>query len=266
MEHNAIALRIKGKVQGVGFRPYVWQIAQTLGLHGEVSNDAGGVWLVVRLPADLNTLIQRLYADCPPLAHIDTIERHLWAETPADGFRIVDSRQGAMDTQIVPDAATCPRCLAEMRDPANRRYGYPFINCTHCGPRFTIIRRMPYDRPFTAMADFPLCPACAREYHDPADRRFHAQPTACALCGPTMWSCGADGADRREGEAAWQAVTRALDAGHIVAVKGLGGFHLACDAENDAAIARLRERKRRPGKPLALMLPDLSWLARYCRA
>ncbi|ARD39329.1 carbamoyltransferase HypF [Edwardsiella ictaluri] len=266
MEHNAIALRIKGKVQGVGFRPYVWQIAQTLGLHGEVSNDAGGVWLVVRLPADLDTLIQRLYADCPPLAHIDTIERHPWAETPADGFRIVDSRQGAMDTQIVPDAATCPRCLAEMRDPANRRYGYPFINCTHCGPRFTIIRRMPYDRPFTAMADFPLCPACAREYHDPADRRFHAQPTACALCGPTMWSCGADGADRREGEAAWQAVTRALDAGHIVAVKGLGGFHLACDAENDAAIARLRKRKRRPGKPLALMLPDLSWLARYCCA
>ncbi|WP_370548181.1 carbamoyltransferase HypF [Edwardsiella tarda] len=265
MEHNAIALRIKGKVQGVGFRPYVWQIAHEMGLHGEVSNDAGGVWLVVRLPLDLAALCQRLYADCPPLARIDSIEPQPWPTCPADGFRIVESRQGAMDTQIVPDAATCPHCLAEMRDPRNRRHGYPFINCTHCGPRFTIIRRMPYDRPNTAMADFPLCPRCAREYGDPADRRFHAQPTACALCGPTLWSCEAGGQARRDGEEAWQAVCQVLESGGIVAIKGLGGFHLACDAGDAAAIARLRTRKQRPAKPLALMLPGIDWLARYCR-
>ncbi|MDN6550798.1 MAG: acylphosphatase, partial [Enterobacterales bacterium] len=161
MSQNAILLRVKGKVQGVGFRPFVWQLAQRLKLQGEVSNDAQGVLIALRLPADIAHFCHLLRQECPPLARIDTISKQEWlgGELPHE-FCIIESGQGQMDTQIVPDAATCPECLREMSDPANRRFGYPFINCTHCGPRFTIIQRMPYDRPFTAMAIFPLCPTC----------------------------------------------------------------------------------------------------------
>lgn len=263
MEFNGVMLRIRGKVQGVGFRPCVWQLAQRLGLSGDVLNDGAGV--VVRLASGADEFIARLYAGCPPLARIDSIEQTTmrW-ETPPDGFTILSSDSGAMETQIVPDAATCPDCLRELNDPADRRYRYPFINCTHCGPRFTIIHGMPYDRPKTVMAAFPLCPACEKEYRDPTDRRFHAQPVACPDCGPQIAWHGA--AQRLEREAALQAAISALKAGQIVAIKGLGGFHLAVDARNDAAVARLRARKRRPGKPLAVMLPASTPLPGKVRA
>ena len=176
-----VQLRIRGKVQGVGFRPFVWQLAQQLNLHGDVCNDGDGV--EVRLREDPETFLVQLYQHCPPLARIDSVEREpfIWSQLPTE-FTIRQSTGGTMNTQIVPDAATCPACLAEMNTPGERRYRYPFINCTHCGPRFTIIRAMPYDRPFTVMAAFPLCPACDKEYRDPLDRRFHAQPVACPEC------------------------------------------------------------------------------------
>ncbi|HGL6329467.1 TPA: carbamoyltransferase HypF [Citrobacter amalonaticus] len=255
---SGIQLRIRGKVQGVGFRPFVWQLAQQLQLHGDVCNDGDGV--VVRLLEDPALFISELHVHCPPLARIDSVESEpfRWAQPPAE-FSIRQSAGGTMNTQIVPDAATCPECLAEMNTPEERRYRYPFINCTHCGPRFTIIRAMPYDRPFTVMASFPLCPQCDSEYRDPSDRRFHAQPVACPACGPHLrWLSGGYQAEK---EAALQAAVEMLQTGGIVAVKGIGGFHLACDAGNSDAVARLRARKRRPAKPLAVMLPDASGLS-----
>ncbi|ELO0859719.1 carbamoyltransferase HypF [Citrobacter amalonaticus] len=255
---SGIQLRIRGKVQGVGFRPFVWQLAQQLQLHGDVCNDGDGV--VVRLLEDPALFIRELHVHCPPLARIDSVESEpfRWAQPPAE-FSIRQSAGGTMNTQIVPDAATCPECLAEMNTPGERRYRYPFINCTHCGPRFTIIRAMPYDRPFTVMAPFPLCPQCDSEYRDPSDRRFHAQPVACPACGPHLrWLSGGYQAEK---EAALQAAVEMLQTGGIVAVKGIGGFHLACDAGNSDAVARLRARKRRPAKPLAVMLPDASGLS-----
>ncbi|EAO3142671.1 carbamoyltransferase HypF [Salmonella enterica] len=260
---SGVQLRIRGKVQGVGFRPFVWQLAQQLRLHGDVCNDGDGV--VVRLLEEPSQFIAALYQDCPPLARIDSIEHAslIWERTPTD-FAIRQSAGGSMNTQIVPDAATCPACLAEMNTPGERRYRYPFINCTHCGPRFTIIRAMPYDRPFTVMTAFPLCPECDSEYRDPYDRRFHAQPVACPACGPHLeWRSQHE---RAEKEAALQAAVGQLNAGGIIAVKGLGGFHLACDARNDTAVAMLRARKHRPAKPLAVMLPTAQTLPTAARS
>ncbi|EAW9325765.1 carbamoyltransferase HypF [Salmonella enterica] len=260
---SGVQLRIRGKVQGVGFRPFVWQLAQQLRLHGDVCNDGDGV--VVRLLEEPSQFIATLYQDCPPLARIDSVEHAslIWERTPTD-FAIRQSAGGSMNTQIVPDAATCPACLAEMNTPGERRYRYPFINCTHCGPRFTIIRAMPYDRPFTVMAAFPLCPECDSEYRDPYDRRFHAQPVACPACGPHLeWRSQHE---RAEKEAALQAAVGQLNAGGIIAVKGLGGFHLACDARNDTAVAMLRARKHRPTKPLAVMLPTAQTLPTAARS
>ncbi|ENL8989900.1 carbamoyltransferase HypF [Salmonella enterica] len=260
---SGVQLRIRGKVQGVGFRPFVWQLAQQLRLHGDVCNDGDGV--VVRLLEEPSQFIAALYQDCPPLARIDSVEHAslIWERTPTD-FAIRQSAGGSMNTQIVPDAATCPACLAEMNTPGERRYRYPFINCTHCGPRFTIIRAMPYDRPFTVMAAFPLCPECDSEYRDPYDRRFHAQPVACPACGPHLeWRSQHE---RAEKEAALQAAVGQLNAGGIIAVKGLGGFHLACDARNDTAVAMLRARKHRPAKPLAMMLPTAQTLPTAARS
>lgn len=254
MSANGVQIRICGKVQGVGFRPFVWQLAQQRGCVGDVCNDSAGVLL--RLYGDEVDFIAALYQHCPPLARIDSthVEPFNWPTIPVD-FVIRESGAGAMSTQIVPDAATCPACLAEMNDPIERRYRYPFINCTHCGPRFTIIHAMPYDRPLTVMAAFPLCPDCEAEYRNPYDRRFHAQPVACAKCGP--WLMWQQGEQHLEKEAALQAAISMLNAGGIVAVKGIGGFHLACDAGNPDAVARLRARKHRPAKPLAVMLPGI---------
>lgn len=261
---QGIELRIKGKVQGVGFRPFVWLLANQYKLSGDVNNDGQGVLVrFVSPPADaLKQFLSDLQNKLPPLAQITDITQHPidWPEpTAVTGFTIRESENNQMDTQIIPDAATCPHCLADLFDPNNRRYHYPFTNCTHCGPRFTIIKAIPYDRKNTAMASFPLCPQCEREYKDPADRRFHAQPNACSVCGPHIWL-----QDREQTlathETARKQTALLLQQGHIVAVKGLGGFHLACDANNQKAVDLLRQRKHRPTKPLAIMVPDLQFL------
>lgn len=263
MSGSGVVIRVRGKVQGVGFRPFVWQLAQRLQRTGDVCNDGQGV--VVRLWGEEAGFMAQMRQACPPLARIDQADvmPFHWPQRPV-AFTILPSAGGGMDTQIVPDAATCPACLAEMNDPTDRRFRYPFVNCTHCGPRVTIIRAMPYDRPQTAMAPFPLCPACETEYRNPADRRFHAQPVACPDCGPQLaWHAAGE---TRAGEAALAAAVAALDTGGIVAVKGLGGFHLACDARNPQAVARLRLRKRRPAKPLAVMIADVQNLPDSARA
>ncbi|CNI73641.1 carbamoyltransferase HypF [Yersinia mollaretii] len=267
MDENGLCLRVKGKVQGVGFRPYIWQLAHRFGLRGDVSNDSAGVTVHLWQSTAVADFLRVLPQECPPLAQIDSITTapYHWAQPPLD-FVIHHSGAGQMDTQIVPDAATCDACLHEMNNPADRRYRYPFINCTHCGPRFTIIHRMPYDRPNTAMGEFPLCAACQAEYDHPADRRFHAQPNACAVCGPQLWLSGANGQAVAHDFSAIEQAAQALLAGEIVAIKGLGGFHLAVDATNAAAVARLRQRKQRPSKPLAVMLPNADWLMRCVKS
>lgn len=253
--NNGISLRIKGKVQGVGFRPFVWQLAHRFNLLGQVSNDSLGV-LVHLLPSEKESqFINALKDECPPLARIDTIEQsyYQWKQLPTD-FIIVKSGGGDMDTQIVPDATTCQACIDELFDPTNRRYHYPFINCTHCGPRFTIIKKMPYDRPFTSMSSFPFCPQCQHEYEDPANRRFHAQPNACPECGPHIWLTNNQGESLATKDQALTQACEALLAGEIIAVKGVGGFHLVCDARNSDTVALLRNRKHRPTKPFAVMI------------
>ena len=261
---QGIELRIKGKVQGVGFRPFVWLLANQYGLNGDVNNDGQGVLIrFVSPPADaLEQFLSDLQNKLPPLAQItDVTQRTIdWPDAATvTSFTIRESENNQMDTQIIPDAATCPHCLADLFDPNNRRYHYPFTNCTHCGPRFTIIKAIPYDRKNTAMSVFPLCPQCEKEYKDPADRRFHAQPNACSVCGPHIWL-----QDREKTlfthETALKQTALFLQQGHIVAVKGLGGFHLACDANNQKAVDLLRQRKHRPTKPLAIMVPNLQFL------
>jgi len=245
-------IRVRGQVQGVGFRPFVWQLARDFGAVGEVLNDPEGVLIHIVL-ADPDGFVAALRDRAPPLARIEAVEvtRHVFDRVP-EGFAIAASRGRGAETRVTPDAATCPACAAEIRDPGERRFGYAFTNCTHCGPRYTILTGLPYDRAQTTMAAFPMCPACAAEYADPSDRRFHAQPVACPACGPRLWLEA--GCVELPGDAVGQAAAR-LKAGDILAVKGLGGFHLACDGRNPAAIALLRERKRRPGKPFALMAP-----------
>lgn len=260
---SGLLIRICGKVQGVGFRPFVWQLADRLRLRGEVGNDSAGVEIRLLQPVNLDGFIEQLRRDCPPLARIDNISFNTFDwQTPPLNFTITESRHGPMDTQVVPDAATCPECLKEMARAGDRRFGYAFTNCTHCGPRFTLIRAMPYDRPSTSMAQFALCPQCQQEYRNPADRRFHAQPVACPDCGPQVSTTFQDGKIQAQDRAALEHAVAALRAGKIVAIKGLGGFHLACDATQQEAVMRLRERKNRPSKPLAVMLPDIRWLTR----
>ena len=261
---KGIELRIKGKVQGVGFRPFVWLLAKQYALRGDVNNDGQGVLIRLLEPTaqQLQQFLHDLQHKLPPLALITDIQQHEkhWENPPHfEGFEIRESENNAMDTQIVPDAATCPACLADLFNPTNRRYHYPFTNCTHCGPRFTIIKAIPYDRKNTSMADFPLCPDCAEEYKNPADRRFHAQPNACAVCGPHIWLIDKKGRliDKKT---AIKTAALLLQEGHIIAIKGIGGFHLACDAANPVVVQLLRDRKRRPSKPLAVMVPNLNVL------
>ena len=261
---QGIELRIKGKVQGVGFRPFVWLLANQYKLNGDVNNDGQGVLVrFVSPPADaLEQFLSNLQNKLPPLAQItDITQRPIdWpAATAVTDFTIRESENNQMDTQIIPDAATCPHCLADLFDPNNRRYHYPFTNCTHCGPRFTIIKAIPYDRKNTAMSVFPLCPQCEKEYKDPADRRFHAQPNACSVCGPHIWLQNREQTLATH-EISLKQTALLLQQGNIVAVKGLGGFHLACDANNQMAVNLLRQRKHRPTKPLAIMVPDLQFL------
>ncbi|MDX1303318.1 carbamoyltransferase HypF [Photobacterium sp.] len=253
-----IEIRVKGRVQGVGFRPYIWQIAQELAAVGHVLNDSKGVLIRLAPTTDVALFLQLIRDRCPPLAFIESVETAVyhWLEIP-HGFEIIASQQVEMETQIIPDAATCKACQQELFDRHDRRYRYPFINCTHCGPRFTIISAMPYDRPSTTMAGFPLCDCCLTEYKNPANRRFHAQPVACPVCGPVMWLIDQQGDQHTED--ALLLAAQAIEQGKIVAMKGLGGFHLVCDAGSDQAVSKLRERKRRLTKPLAVMVPDLAW-------
>jgi hydrogenase maturation protein HypF len=256
-------IRVRGLVQGVGFRPAVWRLARRHGLRGWVANDGDGVTIRLRGAADaIARFVGSLPAEAPPLARIDRIERTPGAPSPQDAaFHIADSMVTRARTGVVPDAATCPHCRAEVFDAFARRYRYPFANCTHCGPRLSIIQAIPYDRHATTMRAFDLCPACAGEYHDPNDRRFHAQPIACPACGPRAWLERGDGRP-----VAMEVDTAAtlLMRGQILAIKGLGGFQLACDATNPDVVARLRARKRRPRKPLALMVRDLDVARAYC--
>ncbi|MFH9725126.1 carbamoyltransferase HypF [Streptomyces sp. NPDC017254] len=296
---------VRGVVQGVGFRPFVYALATGLRLSGHVTNTSDGVVAEVEGdPADVAAFCARIAPDAPPLARVESVEAAEVVASGGDGFTIVPSRRGgAVRTLVPPDTATCDDCLAELADPADRRYLHPFITCTHCGPRFTIVTGLPYDRAHTTMAGFPMCPDCAREYADPADRRFHAQPVACPRCGPRLRLVSARGAGEPEAETGAESRTatdcrtdtdsrtatepgtgadsgsesrdgvgfgtaagtdpvtaarRMLAAGAILAVKGLGGYHLACDATNPDAVAELRRRKARGDKPFAMMAADLA--------
>ena len=274
---SAIGYRLfaTGVVQGVGFRPFVYGVATRLDLKGWVCNTSSGVVIEIEgCPEAVNEFRLALTRDAPPLARID----HLTIEPlPLNHFtrfeiRESESQVGAFQP-ISADISICPDCLRELFDPQDRRYLYPFINCTNCGPRFTIIKDIPYDRPQTTMSPFTMCEECSREYHDPLNRRFHAQPVACAKCGPKVWLVGSDQlsvnsdqlSEISDQQSEIEKAQKLISEGKIIAVKGLGGFHLACDATNENAVAELRRRKGRIDKPFALMMPDVETVERYCR-
>ena len=274
-------LSVRGVVQGVGFRPFVYRLAHEYGLTGWVLNHSGGVEIEVEGPAaPLAAFVHDLEEKTPPLARIEGIEV---ADAPPVGYTTFEIRHSITEEGryqlISPDIATCPDCLRELLDPADRRHRYPFTNCTNCGPRFTIIADIPYDRPLTTMRDFAMCPQCQAEYDDPLDRRFHAQPNACSVCGPHVWLVSSDAIARAtlphsqtaiplklepETDDAVAHAARLLRAGAILAIKGLGGFHLACDATDEATVRTLRERKGRPAKPLAVMMATLEEIKQHC--
>ncbi|HNT54414.1 MAG TPA: carbamoyltransferase HypF [Anaerolineaceae bacterium] len=268
MSEEIVGLRIYvgGIVQGVGFRPFVYSLAGRYNLTGWVRNTSRGVEIEINGPPEsVQKFADTLRTAPPPLARIDRFETEPSPPNGAVDFLILASQPHPGDfLPVSPDMTICPDCQRELFDPTDRRYRYPFINCTNCGPRFTIVQDIPYDRPQTTMAGFPLCPDCAAQYHDPSDRRFHAQPIACPRCGPAVW-LEMGGQKIAAAEAAIQAGREMLCAGKILAIKGLGGFHLACDATNPQAVAELRRRKKRSDKPFALMAFDLAGIEHHCR-
>ncbi len=253
-------------MQGVGFRPFVYSLATRLGLGGLVGNDMGGVFAEVEgTPEAVREFLVLLERQAPPLAKIERVTTRSLQLTGMDGFAIAASQpDGTRRTLVSADSATCADCLLELADPADRRYRYPFINCTNCGPRFTIVKDVPYDRPFTTMSSFQMCADCAAEYHDPASRRFHAQPVCCPACGPRLQLVGSTGT-RLPGEDPMAAAAALLRSGQVLAVKGLGGYHLVVDAGNGAAAASLRARKHREDKPFAVMVADVAAARRLCQ-
>jgi hydrogenase maturation protein HypF len=259
------AIEVRGLVQGVGFRPFVYNLAARGGLRGFVKNQAGGVLVEVEGEAPaLESFLAELSRRPPPLARIEQLSCEVRPPQGDERFSIEPSQDGGSRSIVIaPDLATCPQCLAELFDPDDRRFGYPFLNCTNCGPRLTVITGAPYDRQRTTMAPFRMCASCQAEYHDPADRRFHAQPTACPECGPSLQIVDAGG-QPVHGQDPLGLFVAALAAGKIGAMKGLGGFHLTCDARNGAAIAELRRRKHRDEKPFAVMVPDIAAAAVLC--
>ncbi len=271
---SAYHIQVKGVVQGVGFRPFVYGLATRLHLKGWVINTSAGVVIEVEgPPSALDEFLQDLVRDAPPISRIEEIESQPIPRNGYARFEIRESKEEAGYVLVSPDIATCEACLEELFNPDDRRYRYPFINCTNCGPRFTIIMDVPYDRPLTTMASFKMCPACQSEYEDPLNRRFHAQPNACPVCGPRIWLAPSKAEDREaltppEGRPGHSEVlkeaARLLRSGTILALKGLGGFHLACDATRFQPLRTLRERKRRPRKPLAVMMSNLEEIRSHC--
>lgn len=261
-------VRVRGVVQGVGFRPFVYCLAAELNLTGWVVNDTEGVEAEVEGPADaVRAFCERIVTDAPPLAVVAGAETHAVPVSGGAGFAIRPSRPGgAGRTLVPPDTAACADCLREIADPADRRYRHPFATCTNCGPRFTIVTGLPYDRAQSTMSGFPMCPDCAREYADPGDRRFHAQPVACPRCGPRLELVGGDGRVTAGDEAALAGARALIAGGAVLAVKGVGGYHLACDAGNATAVRTLRERKQRGSKPFALLADGLETVERLALA
>jgi hydrogenase maturation protein HypF len=258
-------ITVRGVVQGVGFRPFVYRLAHEHGLKGWVRNTSGSVDIEVEGKGEtIERFLSDLKTKAPPMAHIETVEAAFRSPKGYTEFKIGESLSREGQYQLVsPDIATCDECRQEIFSPADRRFGYPFTNCTNCGPRFTIIEDIPYDRPKTTMRKFKMCPRCQKEYADPLNRRFHAQPNACPNCGPSLELVDGKGKAVDGGDAV-KAASRLLQEGRILAIKGLGGFHLACDATSQAAINTLRARKRRQGKPLAVMLSNIGEVKKHC--
>ena len=257
---KAYRLKIWGIVQGVGFRPFVYRLAKELNLKGWIQNTTGSVLILLQgREEDVSKFLDLLVEEAPPLSKIEKIEKEeIYTGENFTDFSIIESEKGTGFNFISPDIAICEDCLREMNDPKDGRYKYPFINCTNCGPRYTIIEDLPYDRDKTTMKIFEMCESCRKEYHNPSSRRFHAQPISCYDCGPKLWI------EEAEGENIFKNIGEFLDNGYILAIKGIGGFHLACDATNNKAVKILRERKGRPSKPFAIMIKDLETIQKYC--
>lgn len=253
--HEAVKILVRGRVQGVGFRPFVFRLAQETGLKGTVQNNMDGVRIVWEgSPETIRSAMKRLVSERPRLSRIDKVTYERAETAGLTDFTILESDRDGKSSLVIPvDSAVCADCLHEMRDPGNFRYRYPFINCTQCGPRYSIIDALPYDRPYTSMKDFPMCGKCGEEYRDPHNRRHHAQPIACDACGPHVSLIEMDGTVLGQRDEAVRLAVRSLESGMIMAIKGIGGYHLACDAANHASVEKLRQRKNRPERPLAIM-------------